>query len=69
MRRMTEKELGGVGGGQINTRAELVAGLIMAGGAGMVGALIGAGGGPVGSAMLGATFAKYGFNYVDYITH
>jgi hypothetical protein len=68
MRTMTDRQLTQIAGGRINTGAELAAGLIMAGGAGMVGALLGAAGGPVGSAALGATFAKYGFKYVDYIT-
>ncbi|MDG2526247.1 hypothetical protein P6166_12870 [Stenotrophomonas sp. HITSZ_GD] len=68
MREMTEQELAYVGGAVINTRSELAAGFIMGAGAGMVGALLGAGGGPVGSAMLGVTFARYGFNYVNWVT-
>lgn len=68
MRELTEQELAYVGGAVINTHSELAAGFIMGVGAGMVGALLGAGGGPVGSAMLGVTFARYGFNYVNWVT-
>lgn len=68
MRELTEQEIAQVSGGVINTRPELAAGLIMGAGAGMVGALLGAAGGPVGSVMLGAAFAKYGFQYVEWVT-
>lgn len=68
MRELTEQEVTRVGGGVINTRTELAAGLIMGAGAGIIDALLGAAGGPVGSVTLGATFAKYGFQYVEWVT-